>query len=265
MQKQETMSFAEQFKDSIVSCSPFVLRSTGIIQSLTSLKVDTYNLSCVPYQLSMTRAILLGAFSKDEVAFFQRYKNALAALSLTVQSASEREPSKIFCRCQISAFGTMKGRDRVGLVICDFKPMPPSLETILGEHLMRLDRLRVEWNDLRGKSVPISPDSARKMGFNNYAIATSGLDQFKLALFSLAVDAMDFLMPLRSPDMTIGAATAFSLFFQKYRFSVNGTIVSTQRLPTGVQKVRATLEFSPELTDILTNYFFQSRVLAKRG
>ncbi|HUW40671.1 MAG TPA: hypothetical protein VMV90_06640 [Rectinemataceae bacterium] len=265
MQKQETLSYADQYKDAVIPCSPFVFRSTGLVQSLTSLKVETYNLACVPYQFSMSRAALLGAFSKDEVAYFQRFTNALAALSLTVQGGNDREPSKIFCRCQISAFGTMKGRDRVGLVLCDFKPIPPSLETILGEHLMRLDRLRMEWNDLRGKSVPITPDSARKMGFNNYASAASGSEQFKLALFSLAVDQVDFLMPLRSPDMRVGTVMVFNLFFQKYRFSVNGTIASTQRLPSGVQKVRATLEFSPELTDLLNDYFFQARVLAKRG
>ncbi len=259
------MSYAEQFKDSNISCSPFVLRSTGIVQSQTSLKVDTYRLACALYQVSFDRAILLGAFSKEEVAFFQRFKNSLAALSLTIRPANEREPTKIFCRCQIAAFGTMKGRDSVGLIICDFKPIPPSLQSLLGEHLMHLDRLRAEWNDLRDKSVPITPDSARTMGFNNYAIATSGSDQFKLALFSLAANTMDFLMPLRSPDMTTGAAMVFNLFFRKYRFSANGTIASTQRLPTGVQKVRAELEFSPELTDILSDYFFKSRVLAKRG
>lgn len=49
MQKLETMSYEEQFKGAVVSFSPFVLNSTGIIQSQTSLKVDTYLLACVPY------------------------------------------------------------------------------------------------------------------------------------------------------------------------------------------------------------------------
>src|SRR5512141_1263382 len=127
LQKTETLSYQEQFKDAVVSFSPFVLHSTGIIQSLTSLKVDTYTLACVPYQLSMSKAVLIGAFTKDEIVFFQRFKGALAGLTLTVQGVTAKEPTKIFCRCQISAVGLMKGKDRVGLVLCEFKPIPPAL------------------------------------------------------------------------------------------------------------------------------------------
>ena len=125
MQKTLTMSYEDQFKGDIVSFSPFVLNSTGIIQSQTSLKVDAYSLACIPYQISMSRAILIGAFDKNEILFFQRFKGSLASLTLTVQKATSQEPEKIFCRCQISTVGQMKGRDRVGLVVCDFRPMPP--------------------------------------------------------------------------------------------------------------------------------------------
>jgi hypothetical protein len=265
MQKQETMSYEEQFKDATISFSPFVLSSTGILQSQTSLKVDTYQLVCAPYQLSMTRAILLGAFSKDEVVFFQRYKNALAGLSLTVQKTTEREPRKVFCRCQIAAVGMMKGRDHVGLVICDFKPIPPDLAEILGEHLIRLERLKAEWSDYRGKSVQLNPEVSKKLGFNNYAVMTTGAEQQKLALFALAVDRVEFLMPLRSPDIAIGAKTTFNLFFQKYRFNVEGAIQAATRLPSGVQKIVASLEFSPELAEIMSTYFYASLAAAKRA
>jgi hypothetical protein len=259
MQKPEVMSFEEQFKDATISFSPFVLSSTGIIQSQTSLKVDTYNLACAPYQLTMSRAVLLGSFTKDEIVFFQRYKSALAGLTLTLQQATAREPEKVFCRCQISAVGMMKGRDRVGLVVCEFKPIPPALAEILGEHLLRLERLKAEWSDYRGKAVQLSPDSSKKLGFNNYAVMTAGAEQQKLALFSIAVDRLEFLMPLRSSDVAIGTNASFNLFFQKYRFNVSGTIGSATRLPSGVQKVVASLEFSPELAEIMSAYFFAAR------
>jgi hypothetical protein len=265
MQKQEVLSYEEQFKDTVISFSPFVLASTGVLQSQTALKVDTYNLACAPYQLSMGRAVLLGSFTKDEVAFFQRYKNALAGLTLTVQKATAREPEKVFCRCQIAAVGMMKGRDRVGLVVCDFKPIPPALAEILGEHLIRLERLRAEWNDNRGKAVQLSPESSKKLGFNNYAVMTAGTEQQKLALFSIAVDRVEFLMPLRSADVIPGTKVSFNLFFQKYRFNVGGTIQSATRLPSGVQRVVAVLDFSPELVDIMSSYFFAAKAAARQA
>ncbi len=255
------MSYEEQFKGATVSFSPFVLSSTGILQSQTALKVDTYQLVCAPYQISMTRAVLLGSFTKDEIVFFQRYKNALAGLTLTVQRPTAHEPEKIFCRCQISAVGMMKGRDRVGLVVCDFKPIPPALAEILGEHLLKLERLKAEWGDHRGKSVQISPESSKKLGFNNYAVMSAGSEQQKLALFSVAVDRIEFLMPLRSNDVAVGSRAAFSLYFLKYRFSVAGQVEAATRLPSGVQRVRATLDFSPELVDILSEYFASARAV----
>ena len=264
MQKIETLNYEEQYKDATVSFSPFVQSSTGIIQSQTSLKVDTYTLACVPYQLSMLRVVLIGAFSKDEIVFFQRFKGSLAGLTLTFQHAAAKEPEKIFCRCQITAVGLMKGREGVGLIVCDFKPIPPALAQILGDHLMELERLRIQWEDFRDKAVPVNPENSRKLGYNNYAVLSQGGEQQKLALFSLAANRLDFLMPLRSPDLGVGTKAAFNLYFQKYRFTVEGTIDSAQRLPTGVQKARASIGFSPELCALLSDYYFaQSHSAAK--
>jgi hypothetical protein len=264
VQKQETLSYEEQFKDVVVSFSPFVLHSTGIIQSQTSLKVDTYTLACVPYQISMSKAILIGSFTKEEIVFFQRFKGALAGLTLTVQGETSKEPAKIFCRCQISTVGLMKGRDRVGLLVCDFKPIPPDLAALLGDHLLGMDRLRTQWGDLGGRLVQVNPESSRKLGYNNYAVMTFGAEQLKLALFSIAVNRLDFLMPLSSPDIPAGTAVSFSLFFRKYRFSVSGRIESSLRMPTGVQKLAASIDFSPELCDLLSDYFFSTNIAAKR-
>jgi hypothetical protein len=265
MQKLETLSYQEQFKDAVVSFSPFVLNSTGIIQSQTSLKLDAYMLACVPYQISMSRVVLIGSFSKDEIALFQRFKGALAGLTLSVQRPTVKTPEKIFCRCQVSAVGPMKGRDRVGLILCDFKPIPPALAQILGEHLMSLDRLRIQWNDFRDKTVQVNPDSSRKLGYNNYAVMAAGGEQLKLALFSLSVNRLDFLMPFRSPDLPLDSRVAISLYFRKFRFTVTGKIESADRLPTGILKVRASIDFSPELCDLMSDYYFAASIAARRA
>jgi hypothetical protein len=259
------MSIQEQYRDVVVSFSPFVLNSTGIIQSQTSLKVDTYTLACVPYQLSMSRVVLIGAFTKDEIVFFQRFKGALAGLTLTVQGSSVKEPEKIFCRCQVSAVGQMKGRDWVGLIVCELKPIPPALASILGEHLLSLDRLRAQWEDYRDKIVPVTPESSQKLGYNNYAVMACGPELYKLALFSLGVNCLNILMPMRTPDFETGLAVSVNLYFRKYRFTVKGRIDSSLRLPTGVQKLRVGIDFSPELCDLMSDYFFAANLAAKRA
>jgi len=259
MQKIETLSFAEQYKDATVSFSPFAIQNTGIIQSQTLLKLDTYAIACVPYQFGMSKGVLAASFSKDEIAFFQRFKGSLAGLALAIQRPDAREPAKVFCRCQISAIGALKGRESVGLVVCEWKPIPPDLATVLGEYLTLLDKLKVEFEDFKNKSIQVSPEAAKRLGFNNYAVMNIGGIQHKLALFALAANRLEFLMPLRSADMVPGTDTVFSLFFLKYRFNVAGKIEHAERLPTGVQRVKASIGFSAELIHLLDDYFRSRR------
>jgi hypothetical protein len=265
MQKIETLNYEEQYKDVVVSFSPFVLYSTGIVQSQTSLKVDTYMLACVPYQISMGRVVLIGSFSKDEIVYFQRYKGSLAGLTLSIQGPAAKEPEKIFCRCQISAVGLMKGRDRVGLIVCDFKPIPPALAKALGDHLLGVDTLRTQWQDFKDRAVQVNPENSRKLGYNNYAVMTAGGDPLKLALYTIAVNRLEFIMPFHSPDLSPGTPVAISLFFQKFRFTVNGGIEKAERLPTGAQKVSASIEFSPELCDLMSDFFLSPSPAAPRA
>lgn len=255
MHKQETLNYEEQYKDALVAFSSFALANTGIDRTQTQLKIDSYVLSAIPWQFGMKRGVLAGSFTKEEIAFFLRFKNSLAGLALSVQRPDSREQLKIFCRCQLSALGMMKDRDNIGLVVLDWKPIPPDLVRILGDYLSLVERLKLEWGDFQNRAIQVTPESARRLGFNNYAVMNSGGLQHKLALFSIAANRLEFLMPLRSPDQRPGAEAAFSLYFLKYRFTVPGRIESSERLPTGVQRVKASLSFSPEFVHILEEYF----------
>jgi hypothetical protein len=259
MEKHETLSYEEQFKDQSVSFSPYALWNTGIAPAQTLLKVDTYNLACVPYQFGMRKAALICALSKDELVFFQRFKNALAGLALSFQQTESREAIKVFCRCQIEAIGQMKDREQFGLIICSWKPIPPDLAQILGEYFLCVERLRLQYSELEGRSVSVNAETARKLGYNNFAILTVNGEQQKLALFTLGVNRLEFLLPMKAPDLAPGTAGVFSLYFQRYRFSVKGSIESSVRLPTGVQKAKARLEFSAELVQVVTDYLFAER------
>lgn len=258
MQKQETLSYEEQFADQSVGFSPYTLWSTGIVPAQTLLKVDSYSLACVPFQFSMRKAVLMGALSQDEIAFFQRYKGALAGLALSFQKAQDRTPIKVFCRCQVDTIGMWKGREGVGLFAFSWKPIPPDLIQILGEYHLSIERLRLQYDDLKGRSIQIGPEAAKKLGYNNYAVMTLDGVQHKLAVFSLGAGQAEFLLPLKSPDLAEGGSFSLSLAFIRYRFALKGKILKAERLPSGVQKVKAGLEFSPELVELVSEYFFSN-------
>ena len=112
----------------------------------------------------MTRALLLCSLSQEEVAFFQRFKNALAGIGIVFQRPFDPKPSKVFCRCQIENIGMLKGRDRVGLFICVWKPIPPDLAQLLGDHLLTVEKLKALFSDYHDRVIAVNPETVKFLG-----------------------------------------------------------------------------------------------------
>ncbi|PKL25453.1 MAG: hypothetical protein CVV47_05190 [Spirochaetae bacterium HGW-Spirochaetae-3] len=235
----------------------------GLKPGQTVVKLDTYSIICVPYRLTMNGAVLIASFSSEELSFFQRYVNGLAGLTLIFQPGGTQNPLKIFARCVLRSVSPMKGRESIGLIDVAFKPCPPDLETILIDYFMLMDRLKVEYDDFKGKPISINPDSAKAMGYNNYSMLASEGAQAKVALFALASDSLDFLVPMNGPTLVQGKPMQMKLFFQSYQFTVPGSIASVTTLQNGVQKARASIQFSSELVSIIEQYRFAERFSAK--
>lgn len=250
------MNYETQYPDSTIQFNPFAFANTGIVKAQTLLKLDTYTVIAIPFQFTMKRGILLASLSPNEVVFFQRFRGTAASLSLQVQRSDQKEPVKIFARCTLAAIGQMKDREGVALIALDWKPIPPDLAELLGGYLDLVQRLKVEAEDFRDKAILIDVAAAKRLGYNNYAVLRKNGEQFKVALFSLAANRADFLVPMRDPDRNPGEEVVLDLYFLKYRFGVTAKIATSQRLPTGVQRCRADLAFSPELIHILEDWFW---------
>jgi hypothetical protein len=157
----------------------------------------------------------------------------------------------------------MKGKESIGLIELVFKPCPPDLLTILGDYFMLLDRIKVEFDDFKGKLISINPDTAKVMGYNNFCHLTLDGVQHKVALFAIASDLLNFLVPLNGPVLETGKPVQVKLFFQSFQFVVSGSIKDVTRLPNGVQKVQAAISFSMELVSIIENYHFAAHLVTK--
>lgn len=257
---QTQVNLKLQYQNQIVSISPFVQLQMGLKAGQTIIKLENYSIICSPYKISLDGAYLVAVFSKDEIVFFQRFINSLAGLSLVFQIGNNQNPVKIFARCIIKSLNAMKGRDALGLIEVSFKPCPPDLENLLIDYFMFEDRLKVEYDDFKGKSIPITADSSKLMGYNNYTQINYDACISKVAVFSLASDSIDFLVPMNGPTLEQGKPLSIKLFFQKYQFSVPGIINDLAILKNGIQKVKANIQFSPELVSIIEQYRFNERL-----
>jgi hypothetical protein len=58
--------------------------------------------------------------------------------------------------------------------------------------------------------------------------------------------------PVRAP----GTSVAYQFFFKKYRVAAAGTVSGSVVLPQGIVRTTANLAFSPELVEIIDDYWY---------
>lgn len=252
--------YLARFSDQQVACSQYALARLGVDRAHCFLKIDEYVILCAPFQFGFRRSLFLASLSKQELTFFQRYVNGVVGLSLAFILPNRQGPLKLFVRCSLVAVGQMKGRDNVGLIVVDFKSTPDDLVLILGGHLEHQERLKAQYDDYGKTEIQVTPDTAKFLGYNQYATITepSGGGR-RVQLYSLSSRAVEHLEGPTSSERAPGTSVAYQFYFQKYRVPVAGTVESSTRLPTGIVRTRSSLAFSPELVEILDDYWFKRR------
>lgn len=264
MQVGQTQDLYAPYKDQEIQVTPFAGTKMGLLAGQTMLRIDTYNIVCVPFRLSMNGAKLLASFSREEMVFFQRYLKGLVGLTLMIQPANSPQPVKIFARCVLKSINPMNGREAVGLIDVDWKPCPPDLVTMTGDFLLLLDRLKQEYEDFKSGTIQISGDSSKLLGYNNFAELIHEKQKTRVAIFLISTGRLDFLVPVNGPGLATDQPIQIKLYFQSFQFLVRGKVAEHTTLPNKAQKVRADLEFSAELVDIIEHYRFSERFATKQ-
>jgi hypothetical protein len=255
--------YLERYNGKNLACSQYALNRLGLDKSRCILKIDNYMILCAPFQLSFKRAMLIASLSDQEIVFFQRFKNGLAGLSMEFIQSGRTEPTKIFIRSSIAEIGAMKGRFNVGMITIDFKTTPENFIEIVGGYFEAQDRLSALYDELASTAIRITPDTAKGLGYNQYATVTDGAGSRRIQLFTLTSKYLEHLEAAGSVERPRGSAVQYQLFFRKYRVGLSGLVEKASRQPTGIVKTSAQFNFCPELVEILDEYRFLNRGAAR--
>jgi hypothetical protein len=212
----------------------------------------------MPFQFGFKRSLFMASLSKQELVFFQKYVNANANLSISFLMPGKAEPLKFFIRCTINQIGQMKGRENVGLFVLDFKVPPDELVRILGEFLEYQDKLKFQYSDYGKALIQVNPNTAKIMGYNMFAAISNGTsDGKRIQPVRISSKVMEFLEAAGSPLRPTGTELNYQLFFKKYRITVPGKVATASTLPQGIVRTVSSLEFSPELVEIIDDYWIK--------
>jgi hypothetical protein len=256
--------YLARFSEQTIAGSKYALAKLGVDRANCSLKIEEYLILCVPFQLGFKRSIFMASLSNQELVFFQKYANKTVGLSLALNPNKRPEPVKFFLRCNLSNIGQMKGRENVGLFVVDYKASPDEMVNMLGSFLENQERIKAQYEDYGKTPVKMTPEVSKLIGYNMYAVVTqSGAEPRRIQVFSLSSKTLEHMEAAGAPVRQAGTVVTYQLFFKKYRIVANGKVKAAGILPQGLVRTVSDLEFSPELVEILDDYWYTARTNLK--
>lgn len=257
MAASRVQEYQQKFASETVRFNPYAVKKLGLLQSQTLLKIEDYMLICAPYQLSMSRIILLVILTPEEINFFQQFRAKAASLTIAFQKQPAKTPMNLLLRGNLERIGPVKGKTNVCLMEIVYKSCPAELVEIIGDYVLSFEGLKNQYTGYKDRQVAIDPAVARVMRFNNYVEAQPAGQKVPARLLSLAVNRLVLELPLSAQGLAAGQALIIKLYFQTYQFMVSGKIEDSTLTDKQRRRVTCALEFSPELVEIMDDYFFR--------
>lgn len=265
MAKTRIQEYTEQFADTPIRFTPYALKKTGLIQSQALLKIEDYTLICAPFQLSMQRGIFLVVLSSQEIAFFQQFQKKICSINLTFQKVAAKKPLNLFLRGALERVGPVKGRQNVCMMDAAIRSCPNDLVEIIGDFLTGYHALRGLFDSFKGRSISVSEASAKVMRFNNYAELLLGTAKVRATVLDLSVDAIRLRLSMDLPGVQADSVCSVRLYFQIYQFSANARVTGLSPVDRAGQRIaELALEFSPELVEIIDDYWFRQSIQGRK-
>ena len=263
MAKSRIQEYLQKFADQSIRFTPFALKKTGLVQSQVFLKIEDYLLICAPFQLSMKRGIFLVVLSSQEISFFQQFQRKLCSVNLTFQQTGNKKPLTLLMRGSLDRVGPVKGKQNICMMDATFKACPNDLVEIIGDYLSAYEGLRHQFENFSGKSIPIDDAAARLMRYNHYVELMIGTMKARATLTSIAANCLTVRLPARPPELEEGASCSLRLYFQVYQFTANGKVTSVDKGDGEQVSAAIFLEFTPELIEIVDDYFFRKSIQSR--
>jgi hypothetical protein len=131
---------------------------------------------------------------------------------------------------------------------------------MLGSFLEQQDRLRFQYEDYGKTMIRVTPETSKILGYNMYAtIMEPETPARRIQIVNLSSKIVEHLEAAGAPVRQSGFGVAYQLFFQKYRISAAGTVETAVQLPQGIIRTVSNLSYSPELVEIIDDYWLNAR------
>ena len=149
---------AALWADRTLRLTPALFIQLGLVKKSIQLKVEEFSISCIPFDLSLTKASLLAFLSEKEIEFFKKFVTKPQKLSLTRISPYTGKPEVFFIVSRISAFRKNEGNSPYCFIDVVFQEPSLAFKEVLVGYFVESDEA-----DRFFQAAPDSPLSAEQI------------------------------------------------------------------------------------------------------
>lgn len=130
---------AAAYKDRTIRLTPALFDRLGLVKKSIHLRIEEFFISCVPFDLSLSKASLLSFLSEKEVDFFKKMAAKPQKFSVSWKSPYSTKPETFFLVCRIAAFRKPDPASPYCFIDVEFATAPLAFKELLVSYFVEVD------------------------------------------------------------------------------------------------------------------------------
>jgi hypothetical protein len=248
-----------------ITFTPYAVRKTGLIRSQAFLKVDEWLLLCVPYKISPAEAVLLVVLNPEELQFFAQFRRRFCTIGLTFKRRGDGRHVSLVLRGGMLEMNPVLRNSNVCACTVSLASVPGGLNEVLGEYARFERSMRNCYRSMAGQAIPLESGNAVLVGCAAAATFLAKGMTSSAILASIAVDSLVVKLRDPLPGLRQGTKCTLRMSFHGNPFVVSGHVTSLMPGDNfGQERIAIALDFSPEIVEIVDDYFLTQSIRAAR-
>jgi hypothetical protein len=177
------------FKNRVLRLTPAQFDQLGLVKKHIHLKIEEFQLSCIPFDLSLTKASLLAFLSEKEIAFFKKFIDKPQKFYVSHKSPYSVKPVTFFLISKILSFRKIDPASPYCFIDVTFISVPLVFKELLVTYFMGNDESERFFAE--APDVPLSAEQVMKaFGSIHLSLMKDGCTAERLRIVGLSAKTL---------------------------------------------------------------------------
>jgi hypothetical protein len=244
----------EKVKEKSITINPYLLKRLGINRNRCHLRIDVYNLSCVPYRFTPDSCTVLLILSPREQALIKKERSPNITFHIEVAHQDYDRPIPLFFRARIETFKELNNSQC--LLKLNFLSIPKDYEELMNTYFTLNEWVKEKYNLLKEKDLRYNNDDLEKASLPRYInmIRETG-EKTPLRIIDFSVNTINGAVDINENELNDRSEFMIEIPLEDISIPISTTqqgFRPSKEIP-GVFIVQFNLECSLPYIDLISN------------